>query len=231
MKQTFFLFVTVSLMVCLTSCNGKRKIFSDNEIQRSYRIGEFEKIELKTIGNVHYSQADTTSLRIVGPERAIKDIAVKIEGGVLKIDYTRRSELFNIRDREDIDIYVTSPDLTAIDVCGSGDVEVEGHLDTDMLTLMLRGAGDIDIDNMICDTLNVTLLGAGSIEVGSVDCQSSAITLKGVGDVEVNYAACDYVWCSLMGVGNVELSGNVGRLEKEVRGAGSIDIEKLKTGK
>ena len=110
-------------------------------------------------------------------------------------------------------------------------VSVEGLLDTDVLDISIRGAGDVDLENVLCDVLNVTVMGAGDVDVEKIQCQSSTILLKGVGDVDVHYDRCDRVHCRLYGVGDITLSGRVGRLDKLLAGSGDIDVEELFVGK
>ncbi len=226
------IFLTIALTsLVVVSCGSGLRRGAENTVQRRYKVGEFEKIELRTYQSVHYRQADTASVRIVGSESAVKNVALKVENGVLKIDNTRSRRLLGLSGRDRVDVYITSPDLTGISVEGAGDVDIEGLLDTDVLDISLRGAGDIHLENVLCDVLNVTMRGTGDIDVEKVKCQRSTILLKGVGDIDVNYDHCDGVSCRLYGVGDITLSGNVNRLDKLLEGSGDIDIENLTVGK
>ncbi|SFG16332.1 GIN domain-containing protein [Prevotella sp. KH2C16] len=231
MKRISIFLVIVLASLVVVSCGSGLKHRTENTVQRRYKVGEFEKIELRAYQSVHYRQADTLSVRIVGRERAVKDIALKVENGVLKIDNTQSRRLLGFSGRGQVDVYITSPDLTGVSVEGAGDVDIEGLLDTDVLDVSLRGAGDIHLENVLCDVLNVTMRGTGDIDVEKVKCQHSDILLKGVGDIDVNYDHCDRVSCRLYGVGDITLSGNVNHLDKLLKGSGDIDVENLIVGK
>lgn len=231
MKRIAFLMAMALASLVVVSCNGGLKRSSAKRVERRYKVGEFEKIELGSLQNVHFTQGDSTSVRIVGSERAVRDLALKLEGGVLKISDTRSRRLLGISTHDRVDIYITGPDLTGISVEGAGDVSVEGLLDTDVFDISIRGAGDVDLENVLCDVLNVTVMGAGDVDVEKIQCQSSTILLKGVGDVDVHYDRCDRVNCRLYGVGDITLSGRVGRLDKLLAGSGDIDVEELFVGK
>ena len=225
-----FLMIALASLVVVSCGSGLRRGVS-NTVQRRYKVGEFEKIELRTYQSVHYRQADTTSVRIVGRESAVKNVVLKLENGVLKIDNTQPRRLLGLSGHDQVDVYITSPDLTGVSVEGAGDVDIEGLLDTDVLDISLKGAGDIHLENVLCDVLNVTMRGTGDIDVEKVKCQHSTILLKGVGDIDVNYDHCDRVSCRLYGVGDITLSGNVNHLDKLLKGSGDIDSKNLTVGK
>lgn len=231
MKKIIFTLTAVVCLLALQSCGRKAVITSDDTVSRSYKVGEFEKIALYSVADVHYSQSDTASVRVVGTKTAIEKLQISVEKGTLKIGQTRRSRLFNIGDDNDVDVYISSPDLTGVIIKGAGDFDVDGHLDTDNLTVTVKGAGDINLSDVICDAIDIEVAGAGDVSIGNLVCQRSSLALRGVGDMDVNYESCDRAECRLMGVGSITLSGRVGSLKRELRGTGSIDTDDLTIGK
>ena len=100
-------------------------------------------------------------------------------------------------------------------------------LRTDTLTIRLEGAGDVEIEDLICDEVNVEMKGAGDIELDQVIASKASFKLKGVGDVKAHLAKCDWAQCELEGVGDIELSGTVRHFRHKVRGTGSINTDDL----
>ena len=113
---------------------------------------------------------------------------------------------------------------------GSGDFCINGKLDTDTLNLYLKGSGDIEMANVICDEFHSTLLGVGDIDIKSLTAKRSDVKLKGVGDVKIHFVNSGYASLDLQGVGDIFLSGNVKNFRKRTRGTGDINFDKLRVG-
>jgi len=242
-------------MMCLvaTSClnNGRRLAIISDEPQASEqrRLRDFEKIEVTGSPTVYYTQADTFSVRVKGPERFIKDIVTEVEGHTLKIRNRGKVGIINITpDYDDAAVYVSSPDLTGVAVTGSGDFISRERVDTDKMSIRLRGSGDIDFKDIICDHCDTELTGSGDIDIDRLESRSSAILLVGSGDIEMKQwnvlktdislrgsgdicvdfvEGCQTAACSVLGSGDVSLKGKVGHYKGQKRGSGEIDIQKL----
>ena len=154
-----------------------------------------------------------------------------------------------INDEDQAEIFVTSPDLVSVRLNGSGDFKSEKRVDSDMMEIMLRGSGDIDFTDLICDDCHVDLIGSGNIDIhrleaketdasliGSGDINlelwrvvSTRLGLKGSGDINVTFnEGCQAVDCELRGSGDIELSGVVTHFSQQKSGSGDVNVDKLR---
>ena len=169
-----------------------------------------------------------------------------------KVSQFEKIETFHFsRNCGNVEIFITSPDVTNLVLRGSGTLTVKGKIDSDTLNLHLLGSGDMIVPDIICDRLitylqgsgdltvkkaqavisQVKLLGSGDLNVGQQNVRNTNISLTGSGDINMRMTGCKTVSCKLIGSGDIKLTGNVATLNQSVTGSGDIDISNLKVGR
>lgn len=224
-------------------------------VDKKIEVTNFERLVNKGSTRVEYRQGDVTSVTVHGLAQNVDKIIVEQTGKTLTIsqkgainNYVGFSGLLKaIKEGAEngvIVVYVTSPDLTAVTLDGSGDIAAKGKVDTDKLEITLKGSGDIDFDDIICDQMNASLMGSGDIEIDRLESITSDIKLRGSGDVKVrqhnvrrtdleiigsgdisvNGTKCGEVKASVIGSGDITLSGEFKNIEKNIKGSGDINV-------
>ncbi|MCR5129860.1 MAG: DUF2807 domain-containing protein [Prevotella sp.] len=197
-------------------------------VNRNYKeISTFERIYVDAACEIEYTQSDTTSVTATGDKDDLDALMVKVEDGKLIIKFKQTKNISRISDIDDIKFVISSPDLIEVNMRGAGEFETQGVVDTDTLRLLLKGAGQVDIDHLICDRLETTLHGTGNFDFDDITCQSALIELKGVGNIKANFTSGGDVEANLKGVGNIEIEGNIRAISKSVKGTGNIQIDAL----
>ena len=164
-------------------------------------------------------------VKVEGPVKYLRQTVVANDGQTLRIK-TKRGVW---RSMEDVNVYITSPDLTHVSMAGSGEFDAEGMVDTDNLTLELAGSGEIDFKQLVCDNLNIQVAGSGDVDVESVDVNKADMQIAGSGDIKVHFVRADFVSAQVAGSGDIKLSGKAKQVEKKVAGSGSVDTGRLVT--
>ncbi|MBR6445387.1 MAG: DUF2807 domain-containing protein [Prevotella sp.] len=231
MKQkTMILIALTALVVLVGSCNWKveKKVNLSGAMATIPDVEPFERIRIDAICDVHYTQGETAKVKIVASDSEVmKKIDVMVLNGCLDIR-SKGKGWSNWRKKRTVSVYVTSPDLIEVDMHGVGSFKAEGNLDTDTLRLRLKGTGDMDFQNIICDRIEAHLEGVGNMDLHQLQTQHAEISLKGVGDLDAHFVKSGSVVCTLRGVGDIDLSGEVKSLQKRKQGTGKIDISNLK---
>jgi hypothetical protein len=261
MKKLFPIGGLMALAVILfsaTSCVGSCKSLNlapegDRVTEFRYLKG-FEKIEINGSPTVYYTQADSFSVKVTGPENYIEYILTELDGKTLVIRNRGKVGIVNFQMSADdnVSVHVTSPDLISVNLNGSGDFISKQQVDTDDMDINLRGSGDIEMANLLCDHCNINLIGSGDINMkrlesreatatligsGDIDLKllnvlNTLLALKGSGDISADFAqGCKKVECELHGSGEIELSGNVEHFFNQKSGSGDIDFHKLNVEK
>lgn len=252
MKRKQFAIVGMMLLMgsaTLVSCHNTA-VISKDYVTEDRLIKGFEEVEVVGSPNVYYTQADSFSVRVKGPDNFVDNILTEKNGKTLTVRNKGKWGVVNISfsDEDELAVYVTSPDLVAVRVNGSGDFISTDLIDTDNMNITLRGSGDINIDKLLCDRCDVELIGSGDIDLPEVEAKEASavlvgsgdikmglskvadthLSLKGSGDIKVDFSeGCRSVDCTVNGSGDIGLSGKIGHFRGEKHGSGDIDIANL----
>jgi hypothetical protein len=202
------------------------------DISLELALGQFDGIELEIAADVFLSQGDEFKVIAEGPEEAVTDLRDNIRNGNWIID-TRRC----YRNNDEIDIYITLPELSEIRLSGSGNVVTETFflvndvnligsgsgnmdlaLDGDDVDARISGSGDIRIEGT-ADRADVTISGSGDWECFDYEVREADVTISGNGDAEVR--VLDLLKIRITGSGDVLYKGNPD-LSVNITGSGEV---------
>ena len=246
MKKLFWFLLIVFVVVFSSRLYA---FYGSDRVEENRPLKDFERIRLQGSPDIKYTQGKTWSVRVKAPKNVIKNVQTRVEGNCLVVS-VKSGKIFSFSSlkNDDVTVYVTSPDLIGVEVQGSGDFESKSHVDTDNLDISLKGSGDINFYDIICDRLKVSLVGSGDVDVKNVTTQYSSVELVGSGDVKISQCNAKdtklelkgsgdiqlasqnggTVNCRLVGSGDITLTGTVRRLDQTTRGSGDIHTGGLK---
>ena len=225
------LLVALGITSCVMTCD--RPISGDQIVESRHHRG-FERIEISGSPTVVYTQADTIGVRLEGPEKMVENIVTEVEDHILYIHNKGRVNLkvgfinLNWGDKDDVTVYVSSPDLVGVRLNGSGDFISRKQVDTDVMDIVLRGSGDIDFEDIICDACTTELVGSGDININRLDTRKSTAVLVGSGDINIIQTNVVETDISLKGSGDITLKGTLNHYDGHKNGSGDIDTNQLK---
>lgn len=199
---------------------------------KQVNVRYFSRIDIKGSTDVVFRQTNggKPKITIVGNKDDVDRVAVSSDGKTLTIAQKSNAggwHLFGSGD--EVKVYISAPDLTAVNIIGSADFDADGKVDTDNLSITVKGSGDVEMKRVICDKASILVLGSGDVEIKNLVAQQNAdIDIKGNGDVKIGFTKSGYVSCAIYGSGDVELKGHVKGLKKKIKGSGDIDTDELK---
>ena len=247
-KQVFIIaLAAVGLLTVQTSCNrmaqsiaesareemrgenGKQpRYLRDSEewgkvIQQDLELEEFEQVRTAGLVDVVFTQGDEFSVVAEGNEKVLPLYEFSVEEGPLVVT-TKKDKIKNIPFMQ---LLVTAPTLTKIDMLGVGDVMMRQSVEFfNDLDIHISGAGDIEIDSLLCDAFIAEISGAGDIEVRRMQCLSAEVRMSGVGDTDVKKVTCQEDASFIVtGAGDVETKVRCRNLNVEVTGDGEANIK------
>ena len=122
----------------------KSKLFGGDEepplMSEEREIGLFDKLRVSGLAVVYLRQGSPKPLRVEASGIPLDDIITEINGGVLNIT-TKGTNL----SEESIAIYVTNTGLSSIEVEGAAEVFSQGLYKADILKLVSKGSGAIEM--------------------------------------------------------------------------------------
>lgn len=202
------------------------------KVSRQIVVPYFSNIKIVGSTDVVFKQTNggKPKLTVVGYKEDVDRMKISSDGKTLTVaEQPNRGGWSFFSGGDGVTVYVYAPDLTGVSITGSGDFDAEGKIDTDKLSVNVKGSGDVEMKNVICDDAHIDVYGSGDVEIKNLVAQRSAeINVKGSGDVEIGFTRTGNVSCLLNGSGDVKLKGDVKSLRKKQNGSGDIDTSKLK---
>lgn len=220
----------------LASCGHAESGGSDSSAigSRSFALADFDQVALRGSDNVNVVVGKSFSVSATGPESALDQLDIFVEGGVLKIGRKSGSSWhigWSRKDERDVKITVTMPSIRGAKLAGSGDMAVD-RATADAFKVSLAGSGDLKVGNVQAKSVALSLAGSGDVEIagrtGSID-----ISGAGSGNVMANALEAETADISLAGSGNVSARAT-GSASVSIMGSGDVAIsgtDKCKTSK
>ncbi len=166
-------------------------------------------------GSVFVQKGETQRITVEGQRNILDELETDVHGGHWDIEFDRC-----IRRMNELNIYITVPELEFISLTGSG--RITGFTENenfDQLVVSLSGSGNIDLDATATE-IRTDITGSGRIRLyGAAEYERVRISgsgnYKGYG-MEVNFADV-----SISGSGNAEVSV-ADELDVDIQGSGNV---------
>lgn len=228
MKNTIKIFAAAMMIVATSFVSEKAsaKYRTENAVSSFYNINVKDNID------VEIRQGETQGLVIESSEPASELVKTEIKDGTLYI--------FSAENRssgEKAKVIVTTPEIQAIVMDGSGNVTSTDLLDIDYLKLTLSGTGNISLDvrglevdveisgsGKVCLNGNaasskIEISGSGHVDAENLKTFSSRIFISGHGSTSV---CSDDLTIEISGSGKVRYHENPSHLDVNITGSGSV---------
>lgn len=194
--------------------SGGGKVIEDGPLEKQQRpVDDFTKLTVNSIALVTYRAGEAPSLEISGGKNALKELTTKVKGGRLIIDL---NGAFNLK--HDINIVITSPALSKIELNGSGNVDAS-NINSKSMEVDLSGSGSVSLKGRV-ETADLELSGSGEIDASDLQASKVSVDLTGSGVIQA--IASDSVQGDLTGSGRIKIFGNPTYRDIERTGSGSV---------
>ena len=175
-------------------------------------VGAFTRIANQDSVDVHLHVGDRRRVQVHAGEKVIDDVRTEVRDGTLEISFDHDGWG---GDSASVDVSV--PQLTAISLDGSGDVEADG-IATDAFVLRSDGSADITLAGT-ADQLTVELHGSGDADLAALTAREAQVRVEGSGNAEVR--ADDQLEATVEGSGDLEYHGDP-EVDEHVDGSGDL---------
>lgn len=187
-----------------------------------------------TTAKIVFSQGSKDEAIIETEEQFLKSVQLNVSGNKLTIE-TENTNKFP----KHLVVYITLKELKGVKIKGAGDLITTGQVKTSDFTLMIEGAGDANLTNIIGEKVTVAIFGSGDIVVAG-ECKVFNSEIAGSGDVNairmrtkeanVKITGCgdcsvdpsDAVYVKITGSGDVILKNEPKTIKTSISGSGDI---------
>jgi hypothetical protein len=225
MKTRFIVITAVILSMILAGCSGLstlgvRIITPSNVIISQNRdVSSFTAIEFSTFGKVNVIQGDVESLNINGPDNLVPEISTMVSNGTLVIKTTDNITIPATTNANVVTYTIVVKNLTSLVISGAGDVQIEA-LTTPNMKIAMSGAGSISQNQLTTDSLILALSGLGGINITGTATQTT-IDISGAGSVNAPDLQVQTASVTISGLGSATL-WVTSQLTGSISGAGSV---------
>lgn len=219
--------------VCMACYSSKELKESKKNVSVIRNMGYFSQIQINGSADIQFIQGSNarTPIRIVGSKSLVDNVVLERNGDVLVIKHKPTSGKFFYSESGNLTIYITSTDLTSVNINGSGTFTAKSDIDTDNLNVQIKGSGDAFFRNILCDNVAFETRGSGDIKALSVDTRSAKINIYGSGDIDVKNIKADNTDMQVRGSGDIDaVLKNVRTTNVATYGSGDIDVRFIDCG-
>lgn len=211
-----------------------------NADEQTRKVEPFTEISLRISANVHLEQGNKQNLEIVAKTSTLEQIITEVKEGKLIIRFPTKNLFHNDFRPGEITIYITTPEINALSVIGSGDIVADDQLKTKIMDLDLSGSGNINLSELSAERVKTAISGSGNIVLaGKQTAQDLSVVISGSGnfkgmdysakDVSIKISgsgnalieAQDNLYIRLLGSGNVTYKGKPA-VDQSTSGSGTV---------
>lgn len=214
--------VSVSTYVVSENINSQETTLTNAPSKRVRKeldnLKDFEKIGLGVSADIVLTQGSSFKVVYEGSEKLYNKLKFEIRNNGLDINYAEKNN-WGYSD-DNATIYITMPNLSAIALGGSGDIESTNDFNLDNLSVALGGSGDIRLKGN-AKSISVAIGGSGDVDLSRLSAKNCKIAISGSGDCDVKVSEkLDVV---ISGSGDVNCKGNP-TLKKSISGSGEVSL-------
>lgn len=200
---------------------GNKKVKASNVyVTKQIKIDDFDRLEVAGSMDVVYKQVKgKPSLEIYTADNIVDLVKTEVVNGTLKIGFKKGYSI----SYNKLIIRVSSEDINAISLAGSGSIDLANGVKTNKMNISLAGSGDVMGKNIFCqEDLRIALSGSGDVSMQQLACNQFDVSLAGSGDVLMKDVNVHTAKVSLAGSGCVEIYGKTDKSHFELAGSGEI---------
>ena len=224
--KRFVLFLSAMLLCTSTIFGqvftlGNKKVKASNVyVTKQIKIDDFDRLEVAGSMDVVYKQVKgKPSLEIYTADNIVDLVKTEVVNGTLKIGFKKGYSI----SYNKLIIRVSSEDINAISLAGSGSIDLANGVKTNKMNISLAGSGDVMGKNIFCqEDLRIALSGSGDVTMQQLACNQFDVSLAGSGDVLMKDVNVHTAKVSLAGSGCVEMYGKTDKSHFELAGSGEI---------
>lgn len=199
---------------------GKEVKASKNYVTKQIKVSDFNQIAVSGSLDVTYTQqSGKPKVEIYTSDNIVDLLDIYVKNGKLNLGFKKNVKV----SYNKLEIRVTSEDLNAVNVAGSGDFKFTNGLKTDQLKMNVAGSGDITASNIQCSQVfTANVAGSGDIECKQLKAADMDISVAGSGDLKIENAQVTSANASVAGSGTVKISGSADKANYSVAGSGDL---------
>jgi len=210
------LMLATCVMLSFVSCNKERISGNGNTITETRNLSGFTAITATGSSNVYISKGNSFNVLVKGFSNLLSHYETKLVNGTLQLGFPKD---VNVR-HNNIEVYVTLPELTGIRTEGSGDINATGDFTGNtQFDAVMEGSGNINIQSGSTQNFYSVIEGSGNIRAIDMRAEKAETNITGSGNTEIS--ASSTLKVKITGSGNVYYRGTP-VITTNITGSGAV---------
>ncbi len=200
------LLLTVAIIIAtinMNACAQKNVKVSSTTSVKNFPIEAFEQLNIKSVAKIEFTQSNHLSVRAEGDEAAVNNLLVNSDNGNLNISMIDDKLHNNNKNKLNLTIYISSPQLTKIYHQGVGTFNLKDKVEINDLKIEYEGVGNLIAEDLICDNLIIDYKGVGNLKLKGKS-TTAIYNSEGVGNVQADKFEVEHLTVRASGVGSVK---------------------------
>jgi hypothetical protein len=229
-------FRPLTVALALAATGGAAIAAQSAIVDRSYRVGGFDKVVAAGPNHVLVHVGGAASVTARGPAETLDKMEVVIEHGGLQIrprrEFRNGSFWNNLKPAT---FSVTMPRVTDATLAGSGDLRID-RAEGGQFAATVAGSGTLDVAALRVDRANFSMAGSGNLSARGSAGQTVA-AIAGSGNIRARGVASRIATVTIAGSGTAELSARdkasvsiVGSGDAIVTGGAKCEVTRIGSG-
>lgn len=209
--------VLVAGLLCFASCKENVVHGKGNITSQQRQTAVFDKIVIDMAVDATIIVGDAHAVQVKAHDNLQEHIKVDVTGNTLRIH--KSGIMFS---DDDIHVTIHLPVFAKLEINGAADADIQGDVKGESFELHVRGASDVDMQQVHVDKLNVKLSGASELRIDSGVVSSATYNVTGAGEIDASKLQTKKAIAKVSGAGEMSLNVTE-KLDAKITGAGEID--------
>lgn len=203
---------------CKNSWSGKTVQGSGSVSKQTRNENGFTRVASSISGDVFVKIGSSFKVEVEAQENLKAYIVTEIKDKTLHIKY---KDNVNVKTNDVLRVYIEAPSFDGFSLAGSGDMNIEGDLNTEKMDLSLAGSGDMHVEKVQAQKIVASLAGSGNLSVKGGSAADAVYSIAGSGDINAEGCSAKTAKCSIAGSGNVQCNASES-INASIAGSGDI---------
>jgi hypothetical protein len=208
--QLFIMMLTGAIMI-----SSGTLIAQDNVTKETREVSSFTGLDAGGAFTIYLSQGNATKVVVESEAKHIDKIITKVNNGILEISSK------GIKSSDKMNVYVTSAEISFIDVHGASSLEGITSLQGSTMKIKASGAADATLE-LYYDELFTDVSGAASLTITG-EANTHTTKVSGAGNLSGSGLATAVTKATASGAGSANVNAT-SKVVSNTQGAGTVEL-------
>jgi len=198
----------------LQSC---KKVGKGPVVSEERNVSGFQEVQSEVGGDVYINRGPDYKMVVEGPADVLDVLSTEVNGDRLII----RIKNGVFVSGKKLNIHITMPHLTGMQLNGSGNMEMLDTLIARDLSLKISGSGNLNLQHVEAENIQAKISGSGGLNIATGSARSEVLETSGSGSMNLLNLQAEQVDIKISGSGNTRVFVT-DYLKAKISGSGNI---------